>query len=61
MFIEELKHPCTGYNNVLISDIFTFLYKTYSNITSIDLEDNERKVNKHYTHFTLSVNKLKSY
>ena len=45
-FIEELKHPCTGYNNVSISEIFTFLCQTYCNITSIDLEENEKRMTK---------------
>ena len=47
-FIEELKHPYTGYNNISIPDIFTFLHKTYGNITSIDLEDNEKRMTKPY-------------
>ena len=47
-YIEELKNTYTGYNNVLIQNMLDFLYKTYGQITSIDLETNENKMSKPY-------------
>ena len=48
IYIEELKNPYTGYNNVTIQDIFTFLYSTCGKVTTIDLEDNEKKMTRLY-------------
>ena len=47
-YIEELKQPHTGYNNISIQNIFSFLYRTYGKITTIDLELNDKRMNTPY-------------
>ena len=48
--IEELKNPYTGHDSVTTSKILTFLHIAHGKITSIYLEDNEKRMTKPYIH-----------
>ena len=42
--LEEIHDNYTGFNNVTIQEIFTYLYNKYGNLDETDVEDLEKQL-----------------